>query len=127
MGCLDRIYNQLGSASEETMSAEQSRATLASLQRCGWLRFRLIELWHAHSGERPANKSLCRVTKHMDWECSINVLRKVATLSVLSVLLTIGVGFAEDHHDDHSGSGPAQGHYVRYDEWCQGAKINRAD
>ena len=57
----------------------------------------------------------------------MNVLRKTAALSVLSVLLTSGVAFSQDHHDDHPGPGPAQGHYVRHDEWHQGAKINRAD
>ena len=55
----------------------------------------------------------------------MNVLRKTVALSTLSVLLSGGVAFAQDHHDDNHHDD--QDHYVRHDEWRRGAHIRHED
>jgi Ni/Co efflux regulator RcnB len=45
-------------------------------------------------------------------------IRNVLALSILAVIFSTGLAFAQDH--DH-------GHYVRHDEWKKGARINHDD
>src|ERR1700744_1372179 len=46
-------------------------------------------------------------------------IRKALALSTLGLILTGGLAFAEDHHDNHA--------YVRHDEWRKGARMNHDD
>lgn len=51
-------------------------------------------------------------------------IRKVAALSAMSVMLSGGLAFAQDHHDDANHD---QSHYVRHDDWKKGGHINHDD
>ena len=55
----------------------------------------------------------------------MNVLRKAVALSAVSMLLSGGVAFAQDQHDNR-GRVDDQ-HYVRHDDWKKGAHISKAD
>jgi Ni/Co efflux regulator RcnB len=46
-------------------------------------------------------------------------MRKIVALSTLAMMLSGGLAFAQDHHDNHA--------YVRHDEWKKGAHINHDD
>jgi Ni/Co efflux regulator RcnB len=46
-------------------------------------------------------------------------MRKVVALSTLAMMLSGGLAFAQDHHDNHA--------YVRHDEWKKGARISHDD
>lgn len=55
----------------------------------------------------------------------MNVLRKTVALSTLSVFLSSGLAFAQDHRDDNHGHD--QNHYVRHDDWRRGGHISKDD
>jgi Ni/Co efflux regulator RcnB len=46
-------------------------------------------------------------------------MRKLVALSTLTMMLSGGLAFAQDHHDNHA--------YVRHDEWKKGARMNHDD
>ena len=46
-------------------------------------------------------------------------MRKVVALSTLAMMLSGGLAFAQDHHDNHG--------YVRHDEWKKGYHMNHED
>jgi Ni/Co efflux regulator RcnB len=46
-------------------------------------------------------------------------MRKVVALSTLAMMLSGGLAFAQDHHDNHG--------YVRHDEWKKGYHMNHDD
>jgi Ni/Co efflux regulator RcnB len=50
-------------------------------------------------------------------------LRKAVALSTLTMILSGGVVFAQDHHDDHHDNHA----YVRHDEWKKGYHMNHDD
>jgi Ni/Co efflux regulator RcnB len=49
----------------------------------------------------------------------MNRMRKLVALSTLTMMLSGGLAFAQDHHDNHE--------YVRHDEWKKGAHMNHDD
>jgi Ni/Co efflux regulator RcnB len=48
---------------------------------------------------------------------------RTAALCTLATMLTGGIAFAQDHHDDRRDNH----HYVRHDDWKKGARMNHDD
>ena len=46
-------------------------------------------------------------------------MRKLVALSTLTMMLSGGLAFAQDHHDNHA--------YVRHDEWKKGYHMKQED
>ena len=53
----------------------------------------------------------------------MNRIYKAAALSALAAMLSSGVAFAQDHHDDQHDNH----HYVRHSEWRKGEHIRNED
>jgi Ni/Co efflux regulator RcnB len=51
-------------------------------------------------------------------------LRRALIFSTVATMLTSGLAFAQDHHDDAHHD---NGHYVRHEEWKKGARMNHDD
>jgi Ni/Co efflux regulator RcnB len=62
----------------------------------------------------------------------MNFPQRAFALSALAATLLSGVGYAQDHHDDHGhddyhGRDHDNHHYVRHDEWKKGYHMRHED
>lgn len=64
----------------------------------------------------------------------MNNLRRGLALTTVAAMLSGGVAFAQDHHDDHPADhhddqhgDRGDHHYVRHDDWHKGARMRHED